>query len=241
MKPANKTADKLAAVFFPKRCCGCGRIICADEELCEICEKNRAHFVYERGYCKNCGQIRNNCICENNSLFNKAVFAFFYTGRVKYTVRRFKFDGDIFYGRLFAEQMYKAAAESGILTDANFVVPVPIHGLKKLRRGFNQSDMIAREFSKLSGIPYLNALKKITYTRSQHNLSILERSGNVAGTFEVRKKHVDAVENAKIILVDDIMTTHSTMNEATKTLLVFGADNVDALTVAVPIKDRNRD
>ncbi len=236
-----KPADKLAAVFFPKRCCGCGAIICADEELCKHCENNRAHFAYEHGYCKSCGQIRRSCVCESNSFFNKAVFAFFYTGRVKYTIQQFKFNGDIFYGRLFAEQMYKASAESGILTGADFVVPIPMHLLKKFRRGFNQTDLIAREFSKISGIPYLKALKKITHTPSQHNLNILERSGNVAGTFEVRTKYVDAVENTKIILVDDIMTTHSTMNEAAKTLLIFGADNVDALTVAVPIKDKNRE
>lgn len=135
--------------------------------------------------------------------------------------------------------MYNAAAESGILTDASFVVPVPMHGLKKLRRGFNQTELLAREFSKISGIPYLNALKKLTLSPSQHDLNSIERAGNVAGTFEVREKCADAVNGAKIILVDDIMTTHATMNEAAKTLFIFGADKVDALAAAAAVK-KNR-
>ena len=233
-------ADRLIAAIFPNRCCGCGAVIFTDGELCDNCEKCRAHFAYERGFCKKCGQRRTECICERHSFFGKAVFAFFYTDTVKRTVRQFKFRGNLFYGRLFAKQMYNAAAESGILTDASFVVPVPMHGLKKLRRGFNQTELLAREFSKISGIPYLNALKKLTLSPSQHDLNSIERAGNVAGTFEVRDKCADAVNGAKIILVDDIMTTHATMNEAAKTLFIFGAEKVDALAAAAAVKKKRK-
>ena len=236
-----KAADRLTAIFFPNRCCGCGAVIYCDTELCEDCAVRRAHFSYERGCCKRCGQHRTDCVCEPRSLFGKAVFAFFYTDSVKHTVHQFKFFGKTFYGKLFAKQMYVSAVESGILTDACFVVPVPMHGLKKLHRGFNQTELLAREFSKISGVPYLNVLKKLTFSPSQHDLDLIERMGNVAGTFEVKEKYVQAVKNAKIILVDDVMTTHATMNEAAKTLLIFGADSVDALTVAAAGgKRRNR-
>lgn len=232
-------ADRLIAAFFPNRCCGCGAVIHADADLCDNCRKSRTHFAYERGFCKKCGQRRINCICEQRSLFGKAAFAFFYIGTVKNTVRQFKFRGKLFYGRLFAKQMYNAAVESDILTDVSFAVPIPMHGLKKLRRGFNQTELLAREFSKISGIPYLNALKKLTFSPSQHDLNSIERAGNVAGTFEVREKCADAVSGAKIILIDDIMTTHATLNEAAKTLFIFGADSVDVLTAAAAVK-KNR-
>ena len=222
----------LSAAVYPNRCCGCGAVIFPDEMLCEKCEKSRARFSYDKGFCKVCGQMRRNCICEKRQFFSKSVFAFFYTDSVKSTVHKFKFRGKLFYGRLFARQMYRAAVESGITDDAEYVVPIPMHPVKKFRRGFNQTEILAKEFSKISGIPVLNALDKLILSPSQHDLDPLARAGNVAGTFEVKDKFIETVDGAKIIIIDDIMTTHATLNEAAKTLLVFGAEKTDVLTAA---------
>lgn len=230
--------DKAASFLFPNKCCGCGKVISADEELCRECVKARVHFRYGRGFCDVCGQKRNGCICTGRHFFIKAVFAFFYSGKVKNSVRSFKFRGRLFYGRLLAKQMFNAAAESGIIRNASVIVPIPMHPLKKLRRGYNQAEVLAKELSKLSGVPYANALQKLTFSGAQHDLGMLERTGNVAATFEVKRKYTPLIENANVILVDDIMTTHATLNEAAKTLLIFGADSVNALAAAAAPKKK---
>lgn len=230
--------DKAASFLFPNRCCGCGKVISADEELCRECVKARVHFCYGRGFCDICGQKRNGCICTGRHFFNKAVFAFFYSGKVKNSVRSFKFRGRLFYGRLLAKQMFNAAEESGIIRNASVIIPIPMHPLKKLRRGYNQAEVLAKELSKLSGVPYANALQKLTFSGAQHDLGMLERTGNVAATFEVKRKYTPLIENANVILVDDIMTTHATLNEAAKTLLIFGADSVNALAAAAAPKKK---
>lgn len=224
--------DRLLSVFFPNRCCGCGTVLHSDEELCDGCKKLRAHFSYGRGFCKVCGQKNAECICDGRQFFGKSVFSFFYAGTVKSVLQKFKFHGKLFYGRLFARQMMNAAEESGILNGASLIVPVPMHPIKKLKRGFNQTELLAKELSRLSGIPSLNVLEVLNFSSTQHELGSLERAGNVAGAFEVKRKNAPRVDGARIILIDDIMTTHATLNEAAKTLLVFGADSVDALTVA---------
>ena len=178
--------DKAASFLFPNKCCGCGKVISADEELCRECVKARVHFCYGRGFCDVCGQKRNGCICTGRHFFNKAVFAFFYSGKVKNSVRSFKFRGRLFYGRLLAKQMFNAAEESGIIRNASVIVPIPMHPLKKLRRGYNQAEVLAKELSKLSGVPYASALQKLTFSGAQHDLGMLERTGNVAATFEVK-------------------------------------------------------
>ena len=227
-----KLSDHISSLFFPPKCCGCGEIITPNISLCSSCEQKRAHFSEGRGFCKVCGQTKENCICVGRHFFKKSVFAFFHESEVKNTVYQFKFRGKLFHARGFAKQMYDAAQESGILTNADFIVPVPMHPLNELRRGYNQADILAKEFSKISGVKYLRALKKLDRTETQHDLPPLERAGNIAGAFEVKKRYINVVNGRRIILVDDIMTTQATLNEAAKTLMIFEAEEVYVIAAA---------
>ena len=111
-----------------------------------------------------------------------------------------------------------------------YIVPVPLHWLKKLIRGYNQSALIAKRLSKLIGIPYLDPLCRSRWTRSQTKLTRTKRKQNLKNVFKL-KNGID-LESKSIILVDDVFTTGSTMAACTLELLNAGANHVDILALA---------
>jgi ComF family protein len=116
--------------------------------------------------------------------------------------------------------------------EADLIIPVPLHQLKKAERGFNQSFYIAKSLSKETGIPVKHKLlKRVKYTQSQTKLNMEGRKANIEGVFKV--KNPKEVKNKNIILLDDVITTGSTMNECAKTLQSKGAGEIFALSVAL--------
>jgi len=113
------------------------------------------------------------------------------------------------------------------------VVPVPLHRSRERVRGFNQAELIAVR----TGLPVLNrVLRRRKNTPSQTGLTRSERKRNLAGAFELRGD----VRGRKMILVDDVYTTGSTMNEIARTLKRGGAERVEVLTVARVASDLYR-
>jgi len=104
----------------------------------------------------------------------------------------------------------------------DYLVPIPLHWTRKLWRGFNQSEVIAEELSKLSGKPVLNCLKRIKRTQYQASLNADERQKNVSKAFQLKDSILKQDMEGKIfVLVDDIMTTGSTLESAAKELLKY--------------------
>src|SRR5205823_5857562 len=110
------------------------------------------------------------------------------------------------------------------------VIPVPLHWFHRLRRGYNQSEALARELAAALGVPCRPRwLRRARLTRKQHHsLSREERRANVHDAF--RARHADAVRGRHVLLVDDVMTTGSTAHEAARPLRAAGAAQI---TVAV--------
>lgn len=235
-----KIFSRIVSAIFPDRCCVCGDVVSPGVELCDDCLKYRLRFCVGEKYCTRCGRPFNECTCDSVHVFKHAVFPFFYEDRVRMGIDNFKFGGRLYRARLFALQMYKSAKGSGILGNADCVVYVPMHPVKKIIRGYNQTTVLAKEFSKLSGLPVIKALKKNRFTTAQHNLDAAERRKNIKGTFSFKTKKRRKIEGKNIILIDDIMTTRSTMNECSLTLLNNGAANVDALAIAAVRLHRER-
>lgn len=118
------------------------------------------------------------------------------------------------------------------LWKANIVVPVPLHSLKKAERGYNQSLYIAKGISSVTKLPvYANALKRIRFTNSQTTMNMEERQKNISGAFKCKRNK--GVEGKRIILVDDVITTGATTNEAASALIEAGAEKVFALSAAI--------
>jgi competence protein ComFC len=152
--------------------------------------------------------------------------AFSFEGPVQGLVHRFKYSGAKYLGEKMANLMYRTYADCGIKADA--VTNVPIHRLKKRRRGYDQSEVLAKALSKLSGLPYLPALKRLKDTPTQTHLDREQRIENVKNAFEA----VADIAGKHILLIDDVLTTGSTAAECAMTLIKGGAAGVHILTFA---------
>jgi ComF family protein len=114
------------------------------------------------------------------------------------------------------------------------IIPIPLFHLKKIERGYNQADYIAKGLSKSLGIKYqISIAKRMKNTTSQTKLDSIERSNNMLDAFAIRKPKL--VEGKNIIIVDDVITTGITVLELAKKLKENGANKVYALSVATPL------
>jgi len=113
----------------------------------------------------------------------------------------------------------------------DLIIPIPLHRSKMRERGFNQAELLAKNMAKSINAPVcVNALKKTKATISQAGLSKTKRFTNLRGTFKITDS--DVIYGKDILLVDDVCTTGSTINEAAKVLLKSGAKSVKALVLA---------
>ncbi len=129
-------------------------------------------------------------------------------------------------GRLYGLSLL----EKGFAGFWDVLVAVPLHPLKKQRRGYNQSECFARGLSKVLGIPYRELLVRKKFTSTQTNKSRLERLENVGDVFALNQGQV--TQGLRILLVDDILTTGATLCACAQTLLQGGAKHVDLATIA---------
>lgn len=132
---------------------------------------------------------------------------------------------------VFANWMHMAARD--VLDDADLIVPVPLHYRRLARRGFNQSAWLSAAISRRSGVPAgLDALVRHKPTPTQGGRSASDRWRNVRAAFHVRPSRQEAVDGARITLVDDVYTTGATLSACVRALKKGGADHVSALVLA---------
>lgn len=128
---------------------------------------------------------------------------------------------------------WMAGAGGDLVKDASLIVPVPLHYIRLVRRGFNQSAWLAAALSRSSGVRLsVDALKRVKRTPIQGGLSAEGRRRNVQGAFRVRKSRMALVKDQKILLVDDVLTTGATAEACARTLRRAGAACVDVVTLA---------
>ena len=114
---------------------------------------------------------------------------------------------------------------------SHLLVPVPLHRSRLRQRGFNQAVLLGRVLSKRLSVPMVpDALVRVRPTEPQISLSAAERRGNVKGAFAVKRR--DDIAGKRILLLDDVMTTGSTLDECARELKKAGACEVMALTIA---------
>ncbi len=115
----------------------------------------------------------------------------------------------------------------------NCIVPIPLHPLRRWRRGYNQSALLAKELSALSQIPSVELLRRTRHTQPQIELDSIHRAANVRGAFsfdERAGREYSRLESA--LLLDDVATTGATLEECARVLKAAGVQNVYALTIA---------
>jgi len=153
----------------------------------------------------------------------------FYRGNLKRAIWGLKYGGQQHLCEPLGALMARAAAD---IMPADAIVPVPLHRLREQSRGFNQALLMARVVARLSGsVVAAGKLTRARETLPQSSLKPEERRRNVEGAFQIRPP--GALAGRRVILVDDVFTTGSTVRECAKTMLACGAVSVDILVCAM--------
>jgi ComF family protein len=117
--------------------------------------------------------------------------------------------------------------------DVDIVTFVPMHPTKLFQRGYNQSYLLAREISRASGIVLDNVIFTTRLSRDQVGLKKEERRENVKGVYKIKKSSFKKIKGKTILLIDDVLTTGSTVDECTKILISSGkAERVKVISLA---------
>ncbi|MDR0570551.1 MAG: ComF family protein [Clostridiales Family XIII bacterium] len=168
------------------------------------------------GFCDECA--------EWTPAFDKG-FACAEYGGVRNITHAFKYGGKAYYGEAISEMMFDRLRDE--LPEIDIVAPVPMHKDKERKRGYNQADVLASLLAKKLLLPYDRGVlirKRATDAMSRLGSSV--RSENIKGAFRAEPNRAKALRGRKILLVDDIYTTGSTMNECALALKAAGAKAV---------------
>jgi len=240
-------SDALVSVFFPAGCRLCERVLVRASTV-PICEECLGSFAAVGGaVCETCGQPlaawslggtreerATECLmcpeCQTREYgFDRArSYALYKAGLVRAIVL-LKFERVEPLGRWFAGRLAEVAKREALAADV--VVPVPLHRQRERERGYNQADLIAKPLARRLGLPYRAVLLVRTKPRpDKHILTMEERWDSVRGAFATRPGI--KVDNLRVLLVDDVMTTGATLDACAKALRGAGAKSVIGLTVA---------
>ncbi|MFQ5676875.1 MAG: ComF family protein [bacterium] len=153
---------------------------------------------------------------------------------VQKIIHEVKFFGKKSLGKRLGEELATVALADSRYARADLIVPVPLHRTKRRERGFNQSAVLSESVSRALNIPVVTtALKRIRYTRPQSKLTAVEREKNVRGAFQAGSSN--ELKKKTVILIDDVLTTGSTVRACSEVLKKAGVANVYALTVAATL------
>ena len=219
--------DSLKHVFFPQHCFLCNEVLYPHQRMCPVCAEKAPYILPP--VCEHCGRSKEECHCgKRRRAFARCISPFYHKGVAQNGIYTLKSEGFSVTVDGFAAEMAEVVRREygGIPFDC--VTAVPLHKRELLERGFNQAEKLGRALAKLLGIPYVSALKKIAVTAPQKELKAVQRTGNLLGVFDA----CGAVEGKTILLVDDVITTGSTLDECAKMLKIFGAEEVYAVTAA---------
>jgi competence protein ComFC len=154
-----------------------------------------------------------------------------YQGALVRAILLLKFEHIDPLGKLFAGWLAEVATDGGAAFEADGVVPVPLHRQRERERGYNQTALIATPLAKRLGLPCESVLlTRIRPRPDKHLLSYEKRWESVRGAFATRPG--SQVDNLRVLLVDDVMTSGATLDSCAKTLREAGARSVIGLTVA---------
>ena len=211
-----KLVHHIMELLFPRKCVLCRKLLKKEEtDLCGICRVEAPGYPVSK---------------RNPQFLDSFAAVWYYEECVRSSLLRFKFAGARSYanayGRLLAMKVLETLPE-GI----DVLTWIPVSPLRKLRRGYDQVELIARAVGKELGMKPVLTLKKVRHNRPQSGISdAAGRRANVLGAYRVVRPEVLA--DKRVLLLDDILTTGATMSEAARMLKTAGAKEVHGAAVA---------
>jgi ComF family protein len=155
-------------------------------------------------------------------------------GRLQDVIHLLKYRGIKSIGTMLGREIGRRMLEDPTFVGVDYLLPVPLHALKQRERGYNQSEFLCRGIGEVTAIPMLvDVVRRSRYTESQTQLSLDERRENVRGAFEISPKFKPSLEGRTVILVDDVITTGSTITACARELKIAGVEKVVAASVAL--------
>ncbi len=222
----------LLDLLFPEQCVSCGDNLAGSDfyALCDTCLEKIE--IIGNSCCKFCGaaagdfsKLKKGCAFCNPAKFHytRAIGVVRYKPPARELIHDFKFHDNSRLSNFLASAMIERLASCGYPDNFDFVFPVPLHKKRQKTRGYNQSFLIARIIAEHFGVTCSDKiLRRIRNTVAQSLLEPKERSDNIAGAFSVSADLGDKI----ILLVDDVMTTGSTVNECARVLREAGASRI---------------
>ncbi len=202
--------------------------------LCEICN-SKLKFIDPKKRCIKCGLPKDGCQCGHRVFyFENAVCVFEYSDVARDVMLKYKFSHYMHLSKFFAEYMVKSVKKeyNGIKFSA--VCFVPTSATSKTRRGYDQSKLLAREMAKRLKLPLVCALHCKSFRKPQHKSTFSRRLINVLNKYTAKRR-----VGGNVLLVDDIKTTGSTLDECALMLLKSGADRVYCVTAMASVFRKN--
>ncbi|MCH5228865.1 MAG: ComF family protein [Muribaculaceae bacterium] len=210
----NRWWNDILNLFFPAQCHLCGNLLSPGERfICLPCTEALPRTGYHRSH-RNPMEER----FAGQFPFVRATGHFFYTrgSSLSQLIQDMKYRNFPSIGDKMGEIAGRELFSTGFLNEIDLLVPLPMHFMKKARRGYNQTDHIASGLSKATGIPVLDAMKMTRRRKTQTSLSRSERMINAHDLF-THRKGID-LNGKGVLLVDDICTTGATMAAAAEAL-----------------------
>jgi ComF family protein len=233
--PVRRWRDGLLHVLLPAPCLKCGEPLPAKAplglcaacrarlaplplEACAVCAGLLDAFEPPPGY--RCGACR-----ERPPAYERLLALWLYRDPLDAVIQALKFGRLDYLGRHLAVALEEGLG--GRLGGFDAIVPVPLHWWRRISRGYNQAERIARPLAAYIGVPLLPALRRSRPTRAQTSLGRTARAANLRNAFRVPRP--GRVQGLRLLLVDDVATTGATLDAAAAALIRAGADDVSAV------------
>lgn len=248
----NKTVLFIVDFFYPEFCAECEKILNTSEEIA-LCKECRQKFIIRKNpdfICWKCGKEINVDLktpkeiivcrdCLNAKLyFDQCRHLFHYSGLMEKIIKKYKYKKKKDYSEFLAEELYaylKNSDNNYSTIEFDFITNVPQHKNKLKKEEFNHIDILCSKLCKKLKIKYLpDIVIKIKKTQNQAGLRRKERLKNLKNAFQINTNfNVDNFDNKKILLIDDVFSTGSTINEVSKPLKkICPSLSVYGLTIA---------
>ena len=209
-------SERISLLFFPSCCACCKKLLTKRVILCSLCTEMMRPVVSTAMP-----------ITQTRSIKIISLSAYRDPVRVLILAKRWS---DIHAGTQLGRLVWDHTCFS--TTQADYIIPIPLHWSRFTSRGFNQAEQIARVLAQKKEIPMVKILKRIKKTAFQADLSAPERQANVKDAFELVCADVERFHNKHLVLVDDLLTTGSTVKSAARELLALKPASITVVVAA---------
>lgn len=222
--------------IFPRLCVYCsGELHDGDFLFCNLCWRQVPEVNPNK--CPFCFNLRNGSVCTcdgfKESQIDGAAAGWYFEEPLRTMVHQMKYSSKRRFATHTGESLARKINVSGEFL-CDYVIPVPLHHTRRRERGYNQTEMIAKGFCRVTGLPVAGKfLKRVRGGASQTTRSRKERADSIRNSFAVPERKISALKGKSVLLIDDVFTTGATLSECCRILKSAGAAKVYAATVAL--------